>query len=62
MKLRDFALGACLFACQLWGTALAQQTAAPPVVASPAEPHPAPAATPAGPTVYNVEGIVFLTN
>ncbi|HEY4340842.1 MAG TPA: CsiV family protein [Steroidobacteraceae bacterium] len=55
MRLRDFCLAACLFSCQLWGISQAQQPA-------PAEPHPAPAAAPAGPTVYNVEVIVFRTN
>ncbi len=54
MKLRDFTLPACLFGCQLWGTGLAQQAAS--------EPHPAAAAVPAGPSVYNVELIIFRTN
>src|ERR1700743_2617896 len=34
----------------------------PPGGAPPAEPHPAPSAAPAGPTVYNVEVIVFRAN
>ena len=49
MRLRDFALGACLFSCQFWGTSLAQQAAS------------AGTAAPAGATVYNVEIIVFRT-
>jgi hypothetical protein len=53
MTLRDLALGACLLSCQLWGTSLAQQAS---------EPHPLPAAAPAGPNVYNVEVIVFRAN
>ncbi len=53
MRLRDFTLPACLFGCQLWGTGLAQQAAS--------EPHPAAAAVPAGPSVYNVELIIFRT-
>ncbi len=57
MKLRDFALAACLFGCQLSGSSAAQQAAS--------EPHPsaaAVAAVPAGPAVYNVELIIFRTN
>jgi Peptidoglycan-binding protein, CsiV len=65
MKLRDFALAACLFACQPWSTALAQQTSSapppPPAEPHPAEPHPLPAAAPAGAVVYTVEVIVFRT-
>lgn len=53
MRLRDFALAACLISCQLWATGLAQQAAS--------EPHPAASAAPAGPTAYNVEIIVFRT-
>ena len=49
MRLRDLALGACLFSCQFWGTTLAQQAAS------------AAAAAPVGATVYNVEIIVFRT-
>jgi hypothetical protein len=62
MRLRDLCLAACLFACQPWGTSVAQQAAPAAAVALPPEPHPAPAAVPAGPTVYNVEVIVFRTN
>ena len=62
MRLRDFCLAACLLACQPWGTTLAQQAATAAAVALPPEPHPAPAAVPAGPTTYNVEVIVFRTN
>lgn len=62
MRLRDFALGICLFSCQLGGSSLAQQAAPATGVAPLPEPHPAPAATPAGPAVYNVEVIVFRTN
>jgi hypothetical protein len=62
MRLRDFCLAACLFACQPWGTALAQQAATAAAVALPPEPHPAPGAVPAGPTIYNVEVIIFRTN
>jgi hypothetical protein len=62
MKLRDFAVAACLFGCQLWASSLAQQASSSPGVAAPAEPHPAPAAVPAGPAVYNVELIIFRTN
>lgn len=57
MKLRDFALAACLIGCQLAGSSPAQQAAS--------EPHPtaaAVAAVPAGPSVYNVELIIFRTN
>jgi Peptidoglycan-binding protein, CsiV len=61
MKLRDFALAACLLSCQLWGTGLAQQTSSSPPVVAPPEPHPAATAAPAGPTAYNVEIIVFRT-
>jgi Peptidoglycan-binding protein, CsiV len=59
MRLRDFALAACLFSCQLWGTSLAQQAAVTAGVPPPPEPHPA---APAGPTVYNVELLIFRTN
>jgi Peptidoglycan-binding protein, CsiV len=62
MRLRDFCLAACLFWCQPWGTSLAQQAAPATGVMPPPEPHPAPSAAPAGPTVYNVEVIVFRTN
>jgi hypothetical protein len=62
MRVRDFCLAACLLSCQLWGTSLAQQAAPAAAVALPPEPHPAPGAAPAGPTVYNVEVIVFRTN
>jgi hypothetical protein len=62
MRLRDFCLAACLCSWQLWGISLAQQAAPAAGVALPPEPHPAPAAAPAGPTVYNVEVIVFRTN
>jgi hypothetical protein len=62
MRLRDFCLGVGLCACQLWGTSLAQQAAPAAGVALPPEPHPAPAAAPAGATVYNVEVIIFRTN
>ncbi|HTB68568.1 MAG TPA: CsiV family protein [Steroidobacteraceae bacterium] len=62
MRLRDLCLAACLFSCQLWGSSLAQQAAPAAAVALPPEPHPAPGAAPAGPTVYNVEVIVFRTN
>jgi len=68
MRLRDFALAACLCSCQLWATGHAQQPSsaalAPPAEPHPAEPHPAPssAPVPSGPTVYNVEVIVFRTN
>jgi hypothetical protein len=61
MKLRDFALAACLLGCPLWETGQAQQAASAPL-AAPAEPHPAPAAVPVGPAVYNVELIIFRTN
>jgi hypothetical protein len=61
MRLRDFCLAACLCSCQPWATSLAQQAAPAAGVALPPEPHPAPAAAPAGPTVYNVEVIVFRT-
>jgi hypothetical protein len=57
MRLRDLALAACLFGCQLAGSSPAQQAAS--------EPHPAAAAVaavPAGPAVYNVELIIFRTN
>ncbi len=54
MRCRDFAALACLLGCQLLGTSSAQQAAS--------EPHPAAAAVPAGPGVYNVELIVFRTN
>ncbi len=62
MQLRDFALAACLSSCLLWGTGLAQQAAPASGIAPPPEPHPAPAAAPVGPTVYNIELIVFRTN
>ncbi len=62
MRLRDFCLAASLFSCQLWGPSLAQQAVPAAGVALPPEPHPAPAAAPGGPTVYNVEVIVFRTN
>jgi hypothetical protein len=62
MRLRDFLLAACLLSCPLSGTSLAQQASSAPGVVLPPEPHPAPAAAPAGPTVYNVEVIVFRTN
>jgi Peptidoglycan-binding protein, CsiV len=62
MRLRDFLTAACLLSCLLSGTSLAQQAASAPGVVLPPEPHPAPAAAPAGPTVYNVEVIVFRTN
>jgi Peptidoglycan-binding protein, CsiV len=62
MRVRDFAVAVCLFGCQLWGTTLAQQASSAPGAASPAEPHPAAAAAPVGPTVYNVELIIFRTN
>jgi hypothetical protein len=62
MRLRDFALAVCLFGCQLWGTGLAQQTSSAPAAASPSEPHPAAGAVPVGPSVYNIELIVFRTN
>jgi Peptidoglycan-binding protein, CsiV len=62
MKLRDFLLVACLLSCPLSGTSLAQQAASTPAVVTPPEPHPAPAAAPAGPAVYNVEVIVFRAN
>jgi Peptidoglycan-binding protein, CsiV len=60
MRLRDFALAACLWS-GLWGASLAQQagSSAPPTLA---EPHPVPSTAPpapSGPTVYNVEVIVF---
>ena len=61
MRLRDFLLAACLLACALSGTSLAQQASSAPGVVTPPEPHPAPAAAPAGPAVYNVEVIVFRT-
>jgi hypothetical protein len=48
--------------CQLWGTGLAQQTSSAPAAASPSEPHPGAGAAPVGPTVYNVELIVFRAN
>jgi hypothetical protein len=62
MRLREICLGVSLVAYQLCGASLAQQAVPTPVVAPPAEPHPAPAAAPAGATVYNVEVIVFRTN
>jgi hypothetical protein len=62
MRLREFALAACLLCCQLWGISLAQQAAPAPAVATPPEPHPLPGAAPAGPSVYNVEVIVFRAN
>ncbi len=61
MRLKDFALAACLFSYQIWGTGLAQQTASAPAVVAPPEPHPAATGAPAGPTAYNVEIIVFRT-
>ncbi|HTY94783.1 MAG TPA: CsiV family protein [Steroidobacteraceae bacterium] len=60
MKLRHFALAACLFSCQMWGTGLAQQAASAPAL-TPPEPHPLPAAAPGGAAAYNVEVIVFRT-
>jgi hypothetical protein len=62
MRLRDFALAVCLFGCQLGGLGRAQQTSSAPPAPAPSEPHPAAAAVPVGPTVYNVELIVFRTN
>jgi hypothetical protein len=59
MRLRHFALAACLCSCQLWGTSLAQQAAATAAVAPPPEPHPA---APAAPTAYNVEVLIFRAN
>lgn len=58
MQLRHLAWAACL----LWGTTLAQQAASPLGVAPAPEPHPAAAAAPVGPPVYNIELIVFRTN
>ena len=55
-------MAACLSACPLWGISLAQQPSSAPAAATAAEPHPAAAAVPVGPTVYNVELIVFRTN
>jgi hypothetical protein len=54
MKARALVLAACLLWCPLWGTSVAQQAAS--------EPHPAAAAAPATPGVYNIEVIVFRTN
>jgi hypothetical protein len=62
MRLRDFLLAVCLLSCPLSGTSLAQQASSAPNVVVPPEPHPAPAAAPAGPSVYNVEVIVFRTS
>jgi hypothetical protein len=62
LTVREIAVVACLLACPLWGTGLAQQTSSAPVAPAAAEPHPAAAAVPAGPSVYNVELIVFRTN
>jgi hypothetical protein len=59
MRLRDFALAACLCSCQFWGTSLAQQAAVTPGVPPPPEPHPA---APAAPTAYNVEILIFRAN
>lgn len=55
-------MAACLCCGQLWGTTLAQQVSSAPAVTAPAEPHPLPAAAPAGAAVYNVEVIVFRAN
>ena len=63
MKLRDLLLAACLLACPLCGNQPGAAAPPPrPAVVTPPEPHPAPAAAPAGPAVYNVEVIVFRTN
>ena len=61
-RARGIAAAASLLACPLWGISLAQQAASAPAAATAAEPHPAAAAVPVGPTVYNVELIVFRTN
>jgi len=60
MNLRDLILAACLLMCLPWGLAPAQAPV-PGAVLIPPEPHPA-APAPMGPTVYNVEIIVFRTN
>jgi hypothetical protein len=62
MKVRAFVLAGCVLGCQLWGTSLAQQATPVPGVAVAPEPHPAAAAAPVAPGVYNVEVIVFRTN
>ncbi len=62
MKARDWVLAACLFGCQLWGISAGQQAPSAAGIGAPPEPHPAAAAAPLGPTVYNVEVIVFRTN
>jgi len=59
MRLRDLALAVCLLCCAPWaGSASAQQPSSQPAAA---EPHPLPAAAPAGAGVYNVEIIIFRT-
>jgi hypothetical protein len=62
MKTRALVLAACLLWCALRGTSVAQQASPAPGVTATPEPHPAAAATPAAPGVYNVEVIVFRTN
>ncbi len=62
MRLRDLALLACLLCCLPWSASRAQQAASAPAVTAAPEPHPLPAAAPAGPGVYNVEIIIFRTN
>ncbi len=61
MRARHIIVAMGLLAWQLWGTSLAQQSASAPAAANPVEPHPLAAAAPAGPSVYNVELIVFRT-